>query len=176
MNLKIMSVVLFLILSNGSCKPLDDVVDNELGNSFNLILSSFIKQELNKINNLDKDKFILYVNVYDDKDFFRDSKIQLNIQFWDKQYVQKTFNNIYSFNGIDLFFGETKEEYRDLFDVKLKDSFDNKYKEASDIKIYSDSFARISVYFNSKSEVTSIDEDYYNLLKNKIKFDEKYSF
>lgn len=156
--------------------------NTQLKHSFNVILQTYVDSELEKRSHyyFDKTKLLLYIDIIEDTEIIRDSKIILDIQFWNLSSLPKDIDELYMFNGIVTYFGEIKTTYKDMFNLNpiTIDTDDTMVKTNNNITNLKDPFVWISFYFNDKAEVTYISEGYdkvyYELLKNKINFDERY--
>lgn len=184
MKTNILKYFVILNLFNLSCKaqiPNNDFND-QLKNSFNAILETYVDYELEKRSHydFDKTKLLLYIDIIEDTEIIRDSKIILDIQFWNLSSLPRDIDELYMFNGIVTYFGEIKTIYKDMFNLNpiTIDTNDTMVKTNNNVTNLKDPFVWISFYFNNKAEITYISEGYdkiyYELLKNKILFDERY--
>ncbi|QHI34693.1 hypothetical protein IMCC3317_00360 [Kordia antarctica] len=154
-----------------NCKSNQVKSDNDL--PLDIVAKTYVEKTVNGTRLKEaKSDLKLYISVYTDSGYFRNSKYILQIYIWDKNLFGSTPNDsIFSYQGIDSYFGSTEYKYKKLF--KKKFAYIAGKAPKNDYKSLSDAISQISVYFNQENEITYIDfanEMYYNLLRDKVKF------
>jgi len=173
-----MVICLFLIGLFCCCKTNSDSREEKELPPFHLAAQSFIQHKFTKKKLYPyKDQLVVVVNVAEGEDDFRDSNYVLRMHIWTKENVfidKDSKDSIFEFEGVDIFFYDTKKEFQARFPKKFKRIIGPMEIEETSEKVIRDPLSEIMFYFNNKNEITFInlgqDTLYYNKLKNKIAF------
>ena len=186
-------ILIYFISSSFQTKKFIDNYDSKLKITLNYILTAIVNSDLKKFpHKVDKNSLTLYVNLRKEKDLFRDSNLIFDIQLWRKNdFDVKTK---YEFNGIKIYFGNTKRKFIKMFKItsylenhnktekeEFKTIENNKpKKEKNEIQLITknsirDPLTETNIYFNHNLEITYINrEQFISILKKEISFDSNY--
>ncbi|AUC15854.1 hypothetical protein BTO06_12140 [Tenacibaculum sp. SZ-18] len=186
-------ILIYFISSSFQTKKFIDNYDSKLKITLNYILTTIVNSDLKKLPyKVDKNNLTLYVNLRKEKDLFRNSNLTFDIQLWRENNFDVKTN--YEFNGIKIYFGNTKRKFIKMFKItsylenhnktekeEFKTIDNNKpKKEKNEIQLITenpirDPLTETNIYFNHNLEITYIDrEQFIPILKKEISFDSDY--
>lgn len=151
---------------------------------YDIITTEFIDHQIyNSQLNSYQDSLVVVVDIITDKNFVNNANKLLKLSIEEKKSLKEFKNDsVYEFNGIDLYIFSNNQKIRNLFNQKFQ--FQSKEVDKAvnftkaDYTRRWESLSVIDFYLNEENEITYIspgeDKIYYNLLKNKVAFDNNF--